>query len=110
MYQSATATVVIRQAVAMSTLVLPAWRKDAITSSRYGGAKCVATSCSLVLHEFLHAPVLDLDHVNRAGAVHADAVRKIELAGNLAVRTQHAQNLAVQVQLHHAIVQAVAHI
>src|SRR5205085_4902790 len=64
----------------------------------------------LFRHELLDAPVLDFGHVDGAAAVHCQIVREVQLAWNLSVRPQYAQDLAIQVELDNAIVQAVAHI
>src|SRR5262249_45187412 len=58
----------------------------------------------------LYAPVLDLADVDGAGRIDGDVVREVQLAGNAAVGAENALNLAIQIQLDDAVIEAVAHI
>src|SRR5713226_9107192 len=71
---------------------------------------CVTSLKRLPRCELLHAPVLDLHHVDGAGAVHRYVVGEVELALDFAVRTQYSQKLTLQIQLDDAVIDAVAHV
>jgi len=56
----------------------------------------------LFFHKLVDAPVAEVRRIDGPRAVHGDVMWDINLAGNLAERTQHTQNLAVQIHLDNA--------
>src|SRR5579864_2951113 len=53
----------------------------------------------LLLHKLVDAPVAEVRRIDGSRAVHRYIMWGIDLAGDLAERSQHAQNLTVQIHL-----------
>ena len=66
------------------------------------GARDPTWRWPLFFHKLVDAPVAEVRRIDGPRAVHGDVMWDINLARNLAERTQHTQNLAVQIHLDNA--------